>query len=65
MSANDADTNGLKEKLGAKQGESTLGLTAEEVMAANQFGLGNFNGTVYLDGCFACTWWRAIGFNSQ
>ncbi|KAI1895503.1 hypothetical protein AGOR_G00106930 [Albula goreensis] len=31
MSANDADTNGLREKPGAKQGDSILGLTAEEL----------------------------------
>ncbi|XP_036397393.1 tubulin polyglutamylase TTLL5 [Megalops cyprinoides] len=31
MSASDADANGLKEKQGAKQGDSTLGLTAEEL----------------------------------
>ncbi|KAJ8341560.1 hypothetical protein SKAU_G00338510 [Synaphobranchus kaupii] len=31
MSANDADTNGLKEKLGARKGDSTLGLTTEEL----------------------------------
>ncbi|KAG5857562.1 hypothetical protein ANANG_G00020760 [Anguilla anguilla] len=31
ISAHDADTNGLKEKLGGRKGDSTLGLTSEEL----------------------------------